>query len=219
MQAIQVTTIKFPENQLKPKDAHKLRGYFGNLFKEHSPLLHNHLENGSFRYQYPLVQYKVIDNIPLLVGINEGGKLLVDLFLQIKEIQINGQTFPVYEKNIMQKNYHVAVDNELHQYTWKTYWMGLNQENYKKYRNLSEQDKKRKLESIIKGNILSFCKAIEYKVTETIMVKTEVREQQSQFKNNTMTVFSGSFISNVSLPDYIGMGKAVSRGFGTIKKV
>ncbi len=57
---IQTTTIRFPEIQLQARDAHKLRGYFGNLFKEHSPLLHNHFEDGSLRYKYSLVQYKII---------------------------------------------------------------------------------------------------------------------------------------------------------------
>lgn len=60
--------IKFPEINLQTRNAHKLRGYFGNVFKEHSPLLHNHFEDGKNRYAYPLIQYKVIKNIPVLVG-------------------------------------------------------------------------------------------------------------------------------------------------------
>ncbi len=43
---IHQTIIRFPEIQLATCDSHKLRGYFGNLFKEYSPLLHNHLESG-----------------------------------------------------------------------------------------------------------------------------------------------------------------------------
>lgn len=38
--------IKFPEIKLQTCDAHKLLGYFENVFKEHSPLLHNHFEDG-----------------------------------------------------------------------------------------------------------------------------------------------------------------------------
>jgi hypothetical protein len=33
-----------------------------------------------------------------------------------------------------------------------------------------------------------------------------------------MLAFSGSFVCNATLPDYIGLGKAVSRGFGCIVK-
>ncbi|MGV8134346.1 MAG: hypothetical protein AB2L20_03955 [Mangrovibacterium sp.] len=43
------------------------------------------------RYAYPLVQYKVIDRIPVLTGFQEGAELLVSLFLKIREIDIEGQ--------------------------------------------------------------------------------------------------------------------------------
>lgn len=66
------TVIRFPEIELRTRDAHKLRGYFGNLFREKSALLHNHMEGGEFKYGYPKVQYKVIDSTPTLVGIADG---------------------------------------------------------------------------------------------------------------------------------------------------
>ena len=62
------TIIQFPDIRLQTRDAHKLRGYFGNLFKEQSPLLHNHFQDGSTRYAYPLVQYKVI-NVVLYLSV------------------------------------------------------------------------------------------------------------------------------------------------------
>jgi hypothetical protein len=34
-----------------------------------------------------------------------------------------------------------------------------------------------------------------------------------------MKGFKGTFAVNFELPDYIGLGKSVSRGFGTIKRV
>ncbi len=96
------TIIKFPEIELRTRDAHKLRGYFGNFFKEHSPLLHNHFEDGSLRYAYPLVQYKVIEHTPYLVGLAEGAKLLIELFLKIKEIDLEGEHYPILSKNKIQ---------------------------------------------------------------------------------------------------------------------
>ena len=70
---LQLTRIKFPDIQLQTRDAHKLRGYFGNLFQEHSPLLHNHYDSGQLRYRYPLIQYKEIIKIlmPLILFRNE----------------------------------------------------------------------------------------------------------------------------------------------------
>ena len=221
-QQLQVTRIKFPEIKLQTRDAHKLRGYFGNLFKEHSPVLHNHYEDGRFRYKYPGIQYKVIDHIPTLIGINEGAELLPKLFLKIKSIDIDGQEFPVNTKNIECKNIEVGYSNTLHEYAFSTLWMALNQQNYSKFQNLKNEAKKDEmLNSILVGHILSFFRntGIELQSSERLMAKVNVQEKSTNFKENKMLAFSGKFVVNALLPDEIGLGKSVSRGFGTIKQL
>lgn len=210
------TIIQFPDIQLQTRDAHKLRGYFGNLFKEHSPLLHNHYADGSSRYAYPLVQYKVVDRIPLLVGFQEGADLLVSLFLKIRELDIEGQHFAVQAKNIQQKQYELNVNRQLYNYTFKTLWMALNQENFKKYSKLNENEKGTFLNRQLQNNILSFYKGLSYRSSERIMAVTRLAEKQTLFKDQPMLAFSGEFTTNAYLPECTGIGKAVSRGFGTV---
>lgn len=213
------TTIQFPDIKLQTRDAHKLRGYFGNLFKEHSPLLHNHYEDGSSRYAYPMVQYKVIDKIPVLLGFQEGAELLVSLFLKIREIDIEGQHFPVLAKNIQQKQNTLSVNEQLYNYTFKTLWMALNQENFKKYQQLEETERTTFLNHQLQNNILSFYKGLSFRTNERIMAVTRVEEKQTLFKNQSMLAFSGQFTSNAYLPEWAGIGKAVSRGFGTVSLI
>jgi hypothetical protein len=50
------------------------------------------------------------------------------------------------------------------------------------------------------------------------MSKVNVKSKATNFKDTKMVAFQGNFITNALLPDEIGIGKAVSRGFGTIKK-
>jgi hypothetical protein len=213
------TIVSFPDIKLQTRDAHKLRGYFGQLFKEHSPLLHNHYEDGTSRYRYPLVQYKVIDEIPVLVGFNEGGELLVSLFLKIKEINIEGTIFPVLGKNISQTNIDLSLNGKLNRYEFKTLWMALNQKNYDIYIKLNEPEKKSFLDKTLQNNILSFYKGLNYFTTERILANVNVIEKQTRFKDQTMLAFSGDFVTNAMLPDLAGIGKAVSRGFGSIMKI
>jgi len=208
--------IQFPDIELQTRDAHKLRGYFGNLFKEHSPLLHNHYDDGSARYAYPLVQYKVIDKTPLLVGFQDGAELLVSLFLKIKEIQIAGQNYPVLAKNIQQKQYELTVNQQLYNYRFKTLWMALNQENHLKYLPLAEIEKALFLNRQLQNNILSFYKGLSFRTTERIMAITRVNEKQTLFKDQPMLAFDGEFTTNAFIPEMAGIGKAVSRGFGTV---
>ena len=216
---IQKTIIKFPDVSLHPHYGHKLRGYFGNLFKEKSPLLHNHYDDGKLRYAYPLVQYKIINNVPMLVGLAEGAELLIELFLQIKELRLEDKTFKIYSKNIRNEIFEPGVSSELIDYKFKLPWMALNQNNFAKYNNLLPgKERQEFLNKILIGNILSFYKGIGLWVEEKIYAKVEVTVETSSLKNNKMTIFRGGFTTNAFLPDFIGLGKSVSRGFGAIKR-
>jgi len=218
---LQLTRIKFPDIQLQTRDAHKLRGYFGNLFKEHSPLLHNHYNSGQLRYRYPLIQYKVIDKVPMLIGIEEGAELLPQLFLKIKELDIDGKTYPVNAKNIETQKETVGFSEDLHEYQFQTLWMALNQKNHQKYVQLkTKKEKDRMLNRLIVGNILGFYSNIKLQLApeERLLAKVNIQEKSTKFKGNEMLAFSGSFVVNALLPDNIGLGKSVSRGFGTVIK-
>lgn len=234
MKTIHTVTIQFPEIALQTRVAHKLRGYLGALFKERSPLLHNHMEDGRLRYKYPLVQYKVIhslnnssaankpdNNIPTLVGMEEGANLLTDLFLKIKEINIEGTVYPVLSKNITSKNFEIGIAEDLYNYRFQTLWMGLNQENFQKYRQSNPDERQDLVKKILVSNILAFYKAFDLMLdkNERILAKPELKEKQTRFKDRKMIAFEGHFTTNAMLPEIIGIGKAVSRGFGTIVKL
>ncbi len=216
---IPITYIKFPEVDLHQHYGHKLRGYFGNLFKEKSPLLHNHYDDGRLRYAYPLVQYKVIDNIPMLVGFGEGSELLIELFTRIKRLELGNFVVNIYSKNLKRIIYEPEIlKDNFNRYKFKSLWMGLNQNNFKKYSLLLPgAEQTIFLSNILVGNILSFFKGVGYRAEDKISALPEVEPRTTMFKNKKMTAFSGEFHTNVSLPDFAGLGKSVSRGFGTIE--
>lgn len=213
------TIIRFPEIELKTRDAHKLRGYFGNLFREKSELLHNHMGNGTFRYQYPKVQYKVINGTPVLVGIAEGAGLLTELFLKIRELDIGGTVYPVHQKNIEARLVEPGVADAAKTYRFETLWMGLNQKNHSVYNEANPLQREKLLENILIGNCLSFLKEMDIFVETRLQARASLTQKQTLFKNNKMIAFGGMFEINVLLPDWIGLGKQVSRGFGTIRRV
>lgn len=221
-QTLHTTTITFPEIKLQTRDAHKLRGYFGNLFREHSPLLHNHLESGETQYRYPLVQYKVMGQTPTLLGLNEGAELLTALFLQVQELQLDGRTYPVLSKNIRNQRWMIGLDDDLHQYRYETLWMALNQENHRQYVKIdTERERQEQLKRIAISNILAFYKAFDLMLPkeQRILLNLEVKEKSTRLKEQSMVAFSGSFTTNALLPDLAGLGKSVARGFGAVRKI
>lgn len=220
MQTIHQTIIRFPEIQLATRDAHKLRGYFGSIFQEYSPLLHNHLESGESAYRYPLVQYKVINRIPTLVGLNEGADLLINLFLKIKTLQIEDKTYQINQKNIESKTLEIGLSNELHSYRFQTLWMALNQENHQKYLRNTTAEQQKQLNILLQNNILSYFKAMNYWVNGQVMgMLQNVNEKETKFKDKSMIAFQADFVSNAVLPSFIGIGKSVARGFGTLEAI
>lgn len=221
---IPLTTITFPEIPLRVRDGHKLRGYFGNVFKEHSPLLHNHFETEAgetprYRYAYPLVQYKVLGSVPTLVGLGEAAGLLVDLFLKINHLDIEGRGFPVLSKNITHQQATIGLSDDLHTYRFETLWLGLNQKNYAEYRDATPDAQQAILKRTLTANILTVCEAAGLNLTreQKIMVKlTPTEPVVTNFKNTKMLGFGGTFTTNALLPNGIGLGKSVARGYGSV---
>ncbi len=219
-----ITIIRFPELVMQTRDGHKLRGFFGSFFQEHSPLLHNHFDDGSLRYAYPLVQYKVLHTVPTLVGLGEGATLLAQLFLSIRQIDIDRgdgtiQTFPILSKHIEHTQTTIGLADTLHHYQFMTYWMALNQENYRDYRQRDDAGKLAQLARVLTSQLLAVFKdmGLWLPPNDRIELSLDIRgEHIAQFKNQPMVVFSGGFSANVLLPNDIGIGKGASRGFGTV---
>lgn len=213
------TIIKFASFNLSPRNAVYLRGYLGNLFREKSSLLHNHLEDGTYRYKYPLVQYKIIDGNPLIIGLNEGADVLNEIFVKIKVLVINGKEYPFDLKYLENSFFTVETSPQLVSYRFLTPWMALNQHNVGRYLQSDLEAQNDMLKSILTGNLLSMMKGIGQHMDKQIIVDVRPREDIAHFKNQPMKVFWGTFKSNLRLPNYVGVGKAVSRGFGAIKLI
>lgn len=217
-----LTTITFPEIRLPQRAAAQLRGFFGTYFREHSPLLHNHFEDGRSRYAYPLVQYKVLRGVPTLLGLADGAKLLTELFFQIKTLEINGRDYSVMERDIVFRNTHTGVGEGLYDYRFQSLWMALNQHNYAEYQQKDPEARRAMLGRILTGNMLSFFKGIGLYLPPENRLMVSVRpdaERLTGFKNNLMTGIQASFTTNALLPDHIGLGKSVARGYGSIERV
>jgi hypothetical protein len=100
-------------------------------------------------------------------------------------------------------------------------WLALNEENYKRYKGMvGLTEKLTLLERLLTGNILSFAKGIEWRVEKPVKVELqEVRgEKIIRYKGVPLVAFDVQFRCNVSLPNYLGLGKSASHGFGIVRQ-
>ena len=206
------------ERPLK-EDASKLRGYIANRFKEY-PILHHHIEEVGYLYTYPRVQYKIIEGTPLILGIEEGTVVLKKISDDITELKLGKNRYKVESIQMTQMNAEFGPCRENHHYKFLTPWLALNQENYERYREIKDwKEKKEFLNGILVGNLLSMCKSLDYVVTSKLYVHSRLDDEQVEYKGVPLIGFTGEFRVNFAIPDYMGLGKSVSRGFGTVKRV
>lgn len=185
-------------------------------------MYHNHTED-SFYYRYPLIQYKRIHGQAAIFAISKGieqiGKLLnvpsLDLRLGEEE-----ETLTI-EKIIPGDSEIQTSDKVFHYYLRK--WLALNSKNYEKYLSMETVvERTQFLQNILTGNILSMCKGLGITIDSHIECQiTHINEPRKvRYKETLLMSFDVEFRSNVSLPDYIGLGKGVSMGYGTcVEKV
>ncbi|MDR2967895.1 MAG: hypothetical protein LBU74_08120 [Methanobacteriaceae archaeon] len=200
------------------ENSNKVRGYIGNKFKDY-PLLHNHYNNENFLYSYPLIQYQVLEGQVSILGIEEGVKTLKDISSEISELKMD-KYYKVNEKIIHEKEFDVGTSREEHHYKFLSPWLALNTKNYHKYNQINVwKDKKLFLNNILVGNILSMSKSLGIIVNREIYTKTHLESVHAQYKSIAMQGFLGEFKVKFKIPDFFGLGKGVSHGFGTVKEI
>jgi hypothetical protein len=184
-------------------------------------LFHNHLEGKQFLYKYPLIQYKRMGRKPALIcidyGVDEIHKFfekkdwnlkISDRWLEMKidKLQMNQFVMQVWDKT-----FNYSISN----------WIALNQENHIKYQELEAMTARIEfLERTLKANILSFAKGIDWTVDKEILlsIKDIRRTRSAKVKGKYLVGFDLDFTTNVFLPNFIGLGKSVSLGYGVVSQ-
>lgn len=210
--------IRF-QNNLYHNQIEAFRGAIINSLQNKDILFHNHLpEQNKLRYSYPLIQYKIINNKAAILCLDVGTETIGKLFMESDfDLNLNGEKYLFIIDNI--KAYHHTIqiwDSRFHYHLHK--WMPLNQENYNKYNELeSVTEKSQFLENILLGNILSFAKGLNIFFDQQVACKITWMSDPTvtPYKGVLVTLFDVEFITNVSIPNYAGLGKGVSIGYGT----
>lgn len=196
----------------------KLRGCIGGMFPEY-PLLHHHVDGG-FLLTYPKIQYKVIEGTSFILGIEEGAHVLKEISADIKKLELGDSYYTVASRQINEQEVEVIATRNEQKYRFLTPWLALNSENYRKLEGLQDwREKKIFLNNILVGNILSMCKGLGIIVDRNLYVRTHINEKMTEFKNLQLKGFTGEFTINFKIPDFFGIGKSVSHGYGTVKNI
>lgn len=198
-------------------EAPQLRGFFGRKFED-EVLMHNHGKDGELIYQYPRIQFKILQSNAVLLGIGDGAELLERLWLEIDRTTLGDECLDVLESHFEIRDEELAICEAPITYRFLTPWLALNQTNFRSYtgsRNMAFR--KDELSRILVGNCLGLAKSLGIRFDDRINADgRQLTSIKTTLKGQGMIGFIGKFRMNVRLPELIGLGKSVSRGFGAV---
>ena len=111
------------ERPFRPSEARHLRGFFGRRYTEET-LVHHHEADGSLRYAYPRVQFKVLDQAAYLIGLAEGGDLVTGFWTEIDQAVIGSEQLQVLELTVSRSTERIGEADDLIEYCFLTPWLG-----------------------------------------------------------------------------------------------
>ena len=192
--------------------------------------VHERFEDGK-PYGYPLIQCKRINGKAAIICIGEGTEQIGGFFSS-RSIQINtglagGQINA--DLNILTMELETVKAEKIIIQAWETNftytirkYLPLSHENQAVYQAIQEDSLRYEwMENIVRAHIVFFTENIGIHLDkEIVCMITELEEKATlKYKNQSFTSFDLKFKTNVSLPDYIGLGIGVSHGFGTVAQV
>lgn len=211
-------TIQF-DYKIQNREIAAFRGAIASKVGKDNSWFHQHLEDEKLAYRYPLIQYKSIRKqasvLCLGTAVDEIHKLFnkEDWIIHLKgkkvDLEIDNLDLGNVTLNVWDKSFPYALTN----------WLALNERNYQRFMAMeNEIDQIEMLERILIGNILAFAKGVGWKVEKEIKLRIHkiVNKKSLKYKNTQLLAFDVDFSTNVFLPNYIGLGKGASHGYGMV---
>ena len=198
------------------KTPYQVKGVFMRQYPDESiiPML-----DGSYRdrFLYPRVQVKILNEQIYIIGIHEGVDPVLSLVKKFEMFDFGNITFEVQGCDIEENQEQFIPSSRLVRYRFITPWVALNHMTGGRYRFLTNQEKPSFLNRLLGQNIIFLANEVGIKLDDSIFTKVKVSSLFPRpVDENKWGAFMGEFKTNFVLPNYIGVGNGITRGFGTI---
>ena len=198
------------------KTPYQVKGVMMNQFPDEEivPML-----DGSYRqkFLYPRVQVKILNEQIYIVGINEGVDSIKAIAKKMDFLDFGNITFQILNNEIEEHQNRFQPVSKLIRYRFVTPWVALNQTTGYRYRNLNNADRVNFLNRLLGQNIVFMAREMGMELEENIFTKVTLSSLfPRQVDENNWGAFDGEFRANFVLPNYLGIGNGITRGYGTL---
>jgi hypothetical protein len=198
------------------KTPYQVKGVFMRHFPKESivPML-----DGTYRdhFLYPRVQVKILNEQIYVVGIGEGVDAIRSMAEKLDILDFGNITFQVHDVDVEEHTDRFHPVPKLIRYRFVTPWVALNQTTGSRYRFLNNVDRVNFLNRLLGQNIVFMAREMGMELEENIFTKVTLTSLfPKPVDENNWGAFEGEFRANFVLPNYIGIGNGITRGYGTI---
>ena len=198
------------------KTPYQVKGVMMNQFPDEEivPML-----DGSYRqkFLYPRVQVKILNEQIYIVGINEGVDSIKAIAQKMDFLDFGNITFQVLDNEIEEHGNRFHPVSKLIRYRFVTPWVALNQTTGYRYRYLNNADRVNFLNRLLGQNIVFMAREMGMELEENIFTKVTLSSLfPRQVDENNWGAFDGEFRANFVLPNYLGIGNGITRGYGAL---
>ena len=169
------------------------------------------------RFLYPRVQVKILNEQIYIIGIHEGADAVLSLAKKFDIFDFGNITFEINDYNVEETNKQFVPSSRLVRYRFLTPWVALNHMTGGRYRFLTNQEKPTFLNKLLGQNIIFLANEVGIRLEDEIYTKVKVSSLFPRpVDENKWGAFMGEFKTNFVLPNYIGIGNGITRGYGTV---
>ena len=164
------------------------------------------------------MQVKILDEQIYIIGINEGVQPVLSIPDKIKELNFGNITFTINDFEIKNLEQQFISSGSIIKYKFLTPWAALNHATWNKYRSTPYKKKASFLNKLLGNNLIFLAKEMGVSMKEGVYVKVNIPNfHPKSIDDNKWKAFKGEFKTNILLPNYIGLGNGITRGYGAIK--
>lgn len=215
MKKITIATLELPY-ATKGNELRQLRDEFVSLIGSEHNIAHGHNDDGTYEHKYALIQYRR----DFIIGIGKGAELLLSSWMQHRD--------SLSDAHLNLSTVDVQLTEEANHY-YMHRWLPLSNQNYLRWKDMNELERKQELERILVAEMLTFMRGIDWYVQDKVIANiTKIVNQKKVNVMNRKTAdweetnfisFGIYFDTNVQLPLHIGLGRCVRLGYGVLEPV
>ncbi len=198
------------------KTAYQVKGVFMKQYPN-SPVIP--MLDGRYRdkFLYPRVQVKILNEQIYLVGIKDGADPVLSITKDFELLNFGNITFNILDVEIEENIDQFKHVDQLLRYRFVSPWIALSKNTQNRYKFLKSKDRIAFLNRLLGQNIVFLAREMDIELNDKVYTKLKLNSLfPKPVYENSWGSFSGEFQTNFVLPNYIGLGNGITRGYGAI---